>query len=190
MGTVLCLCPGAGATQGRRGRRIQIGGAHYEVDADLAGEEVLLWWGLSTLTCSSNGTTVALAPTIRPVPDSIAPLSPADQVAHEKRAETVAALAEKITIPREAVSGALQPASSAEIIPLPRVAFADPDPWGEIAYANVLSARRAIADQLRRPLGELGDEDLAFITELVGRTLNKIEIETAIRARFIRPAGR
>lgn len=102
----------------------------------------------------------------------------------------MAALAEKITIPREAVSGALQPVASAEVIPLPRVAFADPDPWGEIAYANTLSARRAIADQLHRPLGELGDKDLAFITNLVGRTLNKKEIEAAVYERFIKQAGR
>jgi hypothetical protein len=171
--------------------RVQVGGAHYEVDPDLAGEEVLLWWGLfdHDLFVEWNDRRFGpYHPAGGPIP--LHRYRRQAKSAREKRAETVAALAEQITIPREAVSGALQLAASADIIPLPRVVFADPDPWGEIAYANTLSARRAIADQLRRPLGELGDEDLAFIAELVGRTLNKIAIETAIRERFIRPAGR
>ena len=171
--------------------RVQVGGAHYEVDHDLAGEEVLLWWGLfdHDLFVEWNDRRFGpYHPSGGPIP--LHRYRRQSKSAREKRAETVAALAEKITIPREAVSGALQPAHSADVIPLPGVAFADPDPWGEIAYANALSARRAIADQLRRPLGELGDIDLAFIADLVGRTLKKSEIETAIRERFIQKAGR
>jgi len=102
-----------------------------------------------------------------------------------KRIESVAALADQISLPREAVSGALQPVATAEIIPLPKVTFADPDPWGEIAYSTTLSARRGIADQLRRPLGELGKDDLEFVTQLVGRTLKKKEIESAVHERFV-----
>ena len=171
--------------------RVQVGGAHYEVDHDLAGEEVLLWWGLFDHDLFVEWNDRRFGP-YRPHggPIPLHRYRRRAKSAREKRAETVAALAEQISIPREAVSGALQPAASAEIIPLPRVAFADPDPWGEIAYANVLSARRAIADQLRRPLGELGAADLAFIAELVGRTLSKKDIEAAIRERFMRKTGR
>jgi hypothetical protein len=171
--------------------RVQVGGAYYEVDPDLAGEEVLLWWGLFDHDLFVEWNDRRFGP-FRPHggPIPLHRYRRTAKSAREKRAETVAALAEKITIPREAVSGVLQPAASAEVIPLPRVAFADPDPWGEIAYANTLSARRAIADQLHRPLGELGDKDLAFITDLVGRTLNKKEIEAAIYERFIKRAGR
>lgn len=171
--------------------RVQVGGAHYEVDPDLAGEEVLLWWGLFDHDLFVEWNDRRFGP-YRPHggPIPLHRYRRTAKSAREKRAETVAALAEKISIPREAVSGALQSAASAEVIPLPRVAFADPDPWGEIAYANMLSARRAIADQLHRPLGELGNEDLAFIKDLVGRTLNKKEIETAIFERFIKQVGR
>ena len=171
--------------------RVQVGGAHYEVDPDLAGEEVLLWWGLfdHDLFVEWNDNRFGpYRPHGGPIP--LHRYRRTAKSAREKRAETVAALAEKITIPREAVSGALQPTASADVIPLPRVTFADPDPWGEIAYANTLSARRAIADQLHRPLGELGETDLAFIAELVGRTLNKKEIEAAVYERFIKRAGR
>lgn len=165
--------------------RVQVGGTYYEVDPDLAGEEVLLWWGLfdHQLFVEWRGARFGpYHPHGGPIP--LHRYRRPRASAREKRAETIAALAERIELPREAVSGALQPAATAQVVPLPRVTFADPDPWGEIAYASTLSARRAIADQLRRPLGELGREDLDFIAELVGRTLAKREIEAAIRARF------
>jgi hypothetical protein len=171
--------------------RVQVGGAHYEVDHDLAGEDVLLWWGLFDHDLFVEWNDRRFGP-YRPYggPIPLHRYRKQSKSARQRRAETVAALAEAIMIPREAVSGALQPSHSAEVITLPRVTFTDPDPWGEIAYATTLSARRAIADQLHRPLGELGEDDLAFIAGLVGRTLNKTEIEAAIRERFIRRAGR
>jgi len=53
----------------------------------------------------------------------------------------------------------------------------------------VRSARRAIADLLRRPLGELGKADLDFISALVERTLKKKDIEAAIHERFQKRTG-
>lgn len=171
--------------------RIAVGGAHYEVDPDLAGEDVLLWWGLFDHDLFVEWNDRRFGP-YRPYggPIPLHKYRKHRKSAREKRAETVAALAEKISVPKAALSGLGSTLATAEVIPLPKVAFADPDPWGEIAYANALSARRAISDQLRRPLGELGDDDLAFIADLVGRSLNKTDIETAIRDRFIkRPGG-
>jgi len=170
--------------------RVAVGGAHYEVDHDLAGEDVLLWWGLFDHDLFVEWNDRRFGP-YRPSGGPI-PLHRYRRRAkstREKRAETVAVLAEKIAVPKAALSGLGMAPATAEVIPLPKIAFADPDPWGEIAYANMLSARRAIADQLRRPLGELDDEDLAFIAALVERTLNKKEIETAIRERFIEKTG-
>ena len=165
--------------------RISVGGSYYEVAADLAGEEVLLWWGLfdQELFVEWQGQKFGpYHPSGGPIP--LHRYRRPKKSERDKRAETVAQLAEQISLPREAVSGSLQPAFSADVIPLPKVAFADPDPWGEITYANALSARRAIADSLRRPLGELNKEDLAFIAELVERTLKKSEIDQAIIQRF------
>ncbi len=62
----------------------------------------------------------------------------------------------------------------------------DPDPWGQMSYESTLSARRAISDILDRPLAELPADDLSFISDLVGRTLNKAEVEDAIKDRFRR----
>lgn len=171
--------------------RVAVGGAHYEVDPDLAGEEVLLWWGLfdPDLFVEWNDRRFGpYRPSGGPIP--LHRYRKRKKSAREKRAETVATLAEAISLPRAAVAGTVLPDHMAEIVPLPRIGFDDPDPWNELAFTSALNARRAISDQLRRPLGELEEDDLAFITELVGRTLDKSEIRTAIRDRFIkRPEG-
>ena len=171
--------------------RIAVGGAHYEVDPDLAGEEVLLWWGLfdTDLLVEWNDRRFGpYRPSGGPIP--LHRYRKPGKSAREKRAETVAALAEAITLPRAAVAGGEPSDHVAEIVPLRSVRFEDPDPWEELAFPSTLAARRAISDQLRRPLGELGAADLAYIAELLGRTLDKAEIRTAIRDRFSkRPEG-
>jgi len=168
--------------------RVAVQGTYYEVAAELAGEEVLLWWGLFDHELYVEWNDQRYGP-YRAVGGPI-PLHRYRRQAkstRERRVETVAGLAEKISIPKAALSGlgGAEPVS-ADIIPLPKVAFADPDPWGEIAYANQLSTRRAISNQLGKPLAELSPEDLTFITQLVARTLDKSGIETAIKERFWR----
>lgn len=66
--------------------------------------------------------------------------------------------------------------------------FADPDPFGELAFASALKARLAISAELRVPLGSLPGDDRAFIDALVARTLSKPEIMDEVRRRF--PPGR
>lgn len=166
--------------------RVSIDGTFYEVDGDLAGEEVLLWWGLfdHELFVEWNDKRFGpYRPTGGPIPlHRYRKRKPSPR---ENRTEAVAKLAEQISLPRAALSG--QPAletPTADILALPKVRFRDPDPWGEIAFENALSARRAISYLLDRPLAELSAEDREFIGELVGRTLNKGEIEAAIKHRF------
>lgn len=171
--------------------RVAVGGAHYEVDPALAGEDVLLWWGLFDTDLFVEWNDRRFGP-YRSAGGPI-PLhryrKPSKSV-REKRAETVAELAEAISLPRAAVAGNGQHDHVADIVPLKSIQFKDPDPWEEMAFASALAARRAISDQLCRPLGELGPDDLAFIGDLVERTLDKAEIRTVIRKRFIRtPEG-
>ena len=61
-----------------------------------------------------------------------------------------------------------------------------PPPTQIDPFNNQLSARRAISYQLDKPLTELPPDDLDYIGELIERTLNKSEIEAAIRERFRR----
>ncbi len=167
--------------------RVSIDGTYYEVDSNLAGEEVLLWWGLfdHELFVEWNDRRYGpYRPHGGPIP--LHRYRKRKKSLREKRAESVARLAEVISLPRTAVGGFDLDAPQAEVVPLPRVKFSDPDPWGQIAYENELSARRAISYQLDRPLAELSPDDRAFVGDLVGRTLNKVEIETAIKQRFQR----
>ena len=76
---------------------------------------------------------------------------------------------------------ARQPAAPAEV---PARPFRDPDPFHELAFANPIAARRAIADEVRLPLGKLSEENRAFIDALLARTLARPEILAAVRERF------
>ena len=106
----------------------------------------------------------------------------------EARAERVDALAAEIALPRAALSGNpdLVPARRRE--PPASRPFVDPDPFRELHFANVVTAKLAIADAPRMPLARLRGGDLAFINDLVQRTLDREEVMAAIRARF--PPGR
>jgi hypothetical protein len=165
---------------------ISIQGVRYEVDAELAGEEVVLWWGLFDHELFVEGLDKRFGP-YRPSggPIPMHRYRKRKKSAREKRAETVAALAAQLSIPRLAASGRSAIGASADIVALPRSAFIDPDPWGEIAYRNEYEARRSIADRLGKPLGALDAEALAFIAELLQRTLDKAQIARAIAERFL-----
>ena len=170
---------------------ISVQGVRYEVDSELAGEEVVLWWGLFDHELFVEWRDKRFGP-YRPSggPIPLHRYRKRRKSPREKRTETVAALAEQISIPRAAVSGHAELGPSADIVALPRKPFVDPDPWDEIAYRDELEARRAIADRIGKPLGALGDEALDFIAKLLKRTLDKTEIARAIAERFLlRPKG-
>ncbi len=106
----------------------------------------------------------------------------------EIRADLVAALADKLVLPRAAVSGEdgvvmSRPAAAVTVRP-----FRDPDPFHELTFASPLAARRAIAVEIRLPLAKLSDDDRAFIDALLTRTLARAEILAAVREQF--PPGR
>lgn len=167
--------------------RVSIDGAFYEVDGNLAGEEVLLWWGLFDHELFVEWADKRYGP-YRPCggPIPLHRYRKRKASPREKRVEAVSRLAEQISLPHTAVAGLDLEADQAQVLPLPKVKFSDPDPWGQIAYESELSARRAISYLLDRPLAELSQENRVFIGNLVSRTLNKAEIEAAIRQRFRR----
>ena len=102
-------------------------------------------------------------------------------------------LAGKLALPRSALSGedgvvmlgARRQAGPADVPVRP---FRDPDPFHELVFASPIAARRAIAGEVRLPLGKLSDDDRAFIDGLLARTLARPEILAAVRERF--PQGR
>jgi hypothetical protein len=174
--------------------RLTVAGVTYEVDAELAGETVVVWWGLFDQELWVEHGDERMGP-FRPVggPIPLHRYRKHRKSRHEVRADQVAALAGKLALPRAALSGenavvmtgVLREVDAAVIPVRP---FQDPDPFHELVFANPIVARRAIADELRVPLATLSDDDRTFIDALLNRTLARPEIIAAIRDRF--PQGR
>ena len=86
--------------------RLTVAGVTYEVDAELAGEEVIVWWGLFDQELFAELGDDRYGP-FQPVggPIPIHRYRKHRKSRREHRADQVAQLAEKISIPRAAVSG-------------------------------------------------------------------------------------
>lgn len=172
--------------------RIRVEGAFYEVDPDLAGETVTVWWGLFDHELFVEFRERRFGP-YRPSGGPI-PLHRYRKPrvsATQKRADRIGDLAKKLSVPRAALSGVDGSlARAAAVVPLRGQPFVDPDPYGQFTYSGRLDALRGVSDLLHRPLARLAEDDLAFINALVERTLDKAAIEQAVLERFMpkRPA--
>jgi len=102
----------------------------------------------------------------------------------EERADRVADLAARLGLPRATLEGAETPPEPSHAGEPVKRKFVDPDPFRELAYANVLAAKLAIADELATPLARLSAEDKAFINELLSTTLEKPTVLAKVRERF------
>lgn len=174
--------------------RITVAGVTYEVDAEVAGETVIVWWGLfdqELFVEHGDERYGPYDPIGGPVP--LHRYRKHRKSRREVRAERVGELATELNLPRAALSGEADlrwsgPGAGARTAPAILRPFQDPDPFHELAFSSPLAARRAIADELRLPLAKLSDEDRAFIDDLLRRTLSKPEVLAAVRSRF--PPGR
>lgn len=170
--------------------RVSVDGAAYEVDPDLAGETVLLWWGLFDRDLYVEHGERRYGPYI-PVggPIPLHRYRTRQKTRGEERADRIAALAGRLGLPRAALEGNPDLAGPpAPPRPEPaRVPFADPDPFEEIAYPSAIRAKLAIADLLGRPLARLSDEERAWINGLLAETLAKAAVMSRVRERFLAP---
>jgi hypothetical protein len=174
--------------------RLTVAGVAYEVDAELAGKTVVVWWGLFDQELWVEHGEERLGP-FRPAggPIALHRYRKHRKSRHEVSADQVAALAGKLVLPRAALSGENAVVMSdvrqdADAAAIPVRPFQDPDPFHELVFANPIAARRAIADEVRVPLAKLSDEDRIFIDALLARALARPEIIAAVRERF--PQGR
>ena len=171
--------------------RLTVAGVLYEVDAELAGETVVVWWGLfdqELFVEQGEERWGPYHPVHGPIP--LHRYRKHRKSRREHRADKVGELAAKLDIPRSAVSGEtdiIVMAAGADAR-APARPFVDPDPFHELTFANPLAARRAIADEIRLPLATLSAEDRAFIDRLLAETLSRPMIIAAVRERF--PLGR
>lgn len=170
--------------------RITVDGVVYEVDPDLAGEDVVLWWGLfdqELYVEHGDRRYGPYGPVGGPIP--LHKYRKHQKTKSEERADRVAELAERIGLPRAALDGGTSPLPPPVTAPVAKVAFADPDPYRTLAFPDIIAAKRAIAGELGLALAKLPAEDRAWIDTLVRETLAKDEVLTRVRAYFRQRTG-
>ncbi len=163
--------------------RVSIEGIRYEVDPDLAGNEVVLWWGLFDQELFVEHGDKRYGPYL-PV-DGPIPLNryrAFRKTAAQTRSERIEQLAAQLNLPREALDSRPDVAILVQSDEIPTQAFADPDPFHQLSYASALDAKRAIAQYLGRALATLPVGQLTRINAIVGTTLNKQDVLTQVRA--------
>lgn len=174
--------------------RLTVAGVTYELDPELAGETVTVWWGLFDQELFAELDDRQFGP-FQPVngPIPLHRYRKHRKSRRECRTDQVTFLGGKLNIPRAAVSGeqdlvVVEPGDTDVPQTLNVQPFTGPDPFFGLAFLNKLAARQAIADELRFPLAKLRPEDLSFIGQLLDETLSRAVIIAAIHERF--PAGR
>jgi hypothetical protein len=166
--------------------RVTVEGVIYELDPGLAGETVVLWWGLFDHDLYAEHREERHGP-YRPLgaPVSLERFRRHRKTRREQKADRIDALAKRIGLPRSALSGSevgLLTAAPA-MAPVPRRPFEDADPFRERTFANPIAAKQAIADALAMPLGRLPPDRRAAIDAMLRETLERNAV--LARARLI-----
>ena len=165
--------------------RITVDGVAYEVEPDLAGEKVILWWGLfdTELYVEHQEKRYGpYAPIGKPIP--LNSFRSFKKTNTQKRADRIEALAEQLTLPASAIGQVELPVVAENVIPFPVRSFVDPDPFQELTFKNAIEAKRAIAHYLIKPLAKLTSEQMATVESILEETLNKQEVMTKIKDYF------
>ena len=165
--------------------RVTVEGVSYEVDPDLAGETVILWWGLfdTELYVEHQETRYGpYSPVGNPIP--LHRYRSFKKTRTAKRADRVKNLAQQLELPTTAFGTVPWPTSQAQLISFPAQSFVDPDPFQELFFPNALAAKRAIADYLGRALAKLTPEQMDKVNSILEKTLNKQEVMQQIKAYF------
>ena len=168
--------------------RVSVEGVAYEVDPDLAGETVILWWGLFDNELYVERDEQRYGP-YYPV-DGPIPLHryrKFKKTRTQERADRITVLAKQLDLPRSALTGNTDLHFVADDFLTPTLVinpFQDLDPYQEFTYPTILMAKRAIADYLGQPLAKLDLEQREFISTLVEETLTKKVIMERVRQYF------
>jgi hypothetical protein len=162
--------------------RVSVDGVSYEVDPDLAGETVMLWWGLFDQDLYVEYGERRYGP-YRPVggPIPLGRYRRFKKTAYEKRAERIEALAAKLHLPQAALGSSPLLALPIDTPPPPAQPFHDPDPFQELTYPSALKAKLAIASELLMPLAELAPEERQALDALLAQTLRKSDVADYVR---------
>jgi len=162
----------------------------YEVDPDLSGVDVILWWGLFDQELYVEHGDKRFGP-FNPIggPIPLHKYRKYQKSRADERADRIAALADKIGLPRSVMEGGALPPLPIVMSPA-KVAFVDPDPPQTIAWPTVIAAKLAIADDIGMALAKLSPEDRAFIDALLRESLVKKAVLPKMRERLAANAGK
>jgi hypothetical protein len=170
--------------------RVTVEGTAYEVEPDLAGETVLLLWGLfdDELYVAYEGERSGpYYPVSGPIP--LHRYRAFKRGRAEERADRIHQLADQLGLPIAALAGdevRLQPPTIPPDIPT------QPFDAGVLEYVfpSTVAAKLAIADDLGQPLAKLPADDRAFIDQVLAETLLQRLVFARVREHFRRqPLG-
>lgn len=164
--------------------RVTIDGTQYEVEPDMAGDTVVLLWGLfdDELFVEYDGQRSGpYHPVSGPIPLHRYRAFKPGKVA--ETAERIRALADQIGLPISALAGDdLRLAAPTQAVVVPSQPF-DAEAL-EDRFASRIAAKLAIADEIAVPLAKLSGPDRDFIDEVLGQTLVRGVVLARIRTYF------
>ncbi|BBL60856.1 hypothetical protein MKFW12EY_44690 (plasmid) [Methylomonas koyamae] len=164
--------------------RINISGTTYEVEPDMAGETVILLWGLfdDEMVVEFEGEKFGpYYPVSGPIPLHRYRAFKRGKTA--ARAERIRALADQLALPISALSGddiRLKP--TATTVELPKQPFEPP--VQEYQFPNAIAAKLAIADDLAMPLAKLSPSERAAIDQILAETLTRSVVLSRVHSYF------
>jgi hypothetical protein len=163
--------------------RVSIDGTQYEVAPELAGEQVVLWWGLfdnELFVEHGEKRFGPYLPVAGPIP--LHRYRAFKKSAAQTRADRIETLAGQLELPRAALESRPDVAIFSRPGGIPTVTFSDPDPFHQLTWPTALAAKRAISDVLGLPLAKLSPGQLDQINAILQATLNKQEVLERVRA--------
>jgi len=166
--------------------RLTIDGAEYEVEPDMAGDHVILLWGLfdDELYVEYDGERFGpYHPVSGPIP--LHRYRAFKRGKADERADRIRALADQIGLPIAALSGNdVRLTPSTVPVSIPKQPF-DAEAH-EYHFPSIVAAKLAIADDLAQPLAKLSPEDRALIDQVLGETLVRRIVLERVRDYFRR----
>lgn len=163
--------------------RVTVDGTVYELEPDMAGETVILLWGLfdDELYAEFDGDrTGPYRPVSGPIPLHRYRTLKASK--SSQRFARIQTLSRQVSVPREALTGedvCFTPLTSHTV---PLQPFDNEAP--EQLFPNVIAAKLAIAAELARPLAKLGEDERLFIDRLLAETRDRVQILRRVREFF------
>ncbi len=164
--------------------RITVAGTVYEVEPDMAGEFVVLLWGLfdDQMYVEFDGEKFGpYYPVSGPIP--LHRYRAFKRGKAGERADRIRALADQLGLPISSLSGDdVRLVPSAVAVEVPKQPFETQ--ILEYQFPNTIAAKLAIADDLAKPLAKLSASERAFIDQVLADTLTRSVVLSRVRSYF------